>query len=96
MRFNISHIPESKLEQTINEWKIHNDWANLEREYYSIDITNHISWDFAESIQLPYSSQQEGAIYFKSLYKVAVFGICEDAFPCTLPQSTHKSVSDIL
>ncbi|KAF0412698.1 chaperonin: PROVISIONAL [Gigaspora margarita] len=25
----------------------------------SIDITNHISWDFAESIQLPYSSQQE-------------------------------------
>ncbi|CAG8709558.1 14874_t:CDS:2, partial [Cetraspora pellucida] len=36
---------------------------------------------FAENIQLPYSSQQESAIYFKSLYKVAVFGICEDTFP---------------
>jgi len=25
----------------------------------SIDIVNHISWDFAEQVKLPYSSQQE-------------------------------------
>ncbi|CAG8842985.1 31201_t:CDS:2, partial [Gigaspora margarita] len=34
MRFNISHIPEAQLEQTINEWTIHNNWAKQEREYY--------------------------------------------------------------
>jgi hypothetical protein len=25
----------------------------------SINIENHISWDFAEQVKLPYSSQQE-------------------------------------
>lgn len=25
----------------------------------SINIVNHISWDFAEQVKLPYSSQQE-------------------------------------
>ncbi|CAB4381099.1 unnamed protein product [Rhizophagus irregularis] len=47
----------------------------------SIDIVNHISWDFAEQVKLPYSSQQEGTTYFKSLYSVQVFRVCEDAFP---------------
>ena len=47
----------------------------------SINSINHIFWDFAERVKLPYSSQQEGSTYFKSLYSVQVFGICEDAFP---------------
>ncbi|RGB24601.1 hypothetical protein C1646_772843 [Rhizophagus diaphanus] len=47
----------------------------------SLDFENHISWDFAEAVQIPYSSQQEGATYFKSLYKVQVFGVCEDGTP---------------
>ncbi|CAG8841592.1 11996_t:CDS:2, partial [Gigaspora margarita] len=34
--------------------------------------------DFAENVHIPYSSQQEGAMYFKSLYKVEVFGVCEE------------------
>ncbi|KAF0535459.1 chaperonin: PROVISIONAL [Gigaspora margarita] len=46
-----------------------------------LDITVHISWDYAQQIQLPYSPQQEGEHYFKSLYKVHLFGICDDAFP---------------
>jgi hypothetical protein len=25
----------------------------------SLDFENHISWDFAEAVQIPYSSQQE-------------------------------------
>ncbi|KAF0552575.1 chaperonin: PROVISIONAL [Gigaspora margarita] len=47
----------------------------------SLDITIHISWDYAQQIQLPHLSQQEGDMYFKSLYKVHLFGICDDAFP---------------
>ncbi|CAG8843875.1 28970_t:CDS:2, partial [Gigaspora margarita] len=48
----------------------------------SINTENHLSWDFAEGIQIPYSSQQEGAIYFKSRFKIELFGICEEAIPC--------------
>ncbi|KAF0559581.1 chaperonin: PROVISIONAL [Gigaspora margarita] len=44
----------------------------------SLDITIHLSWDYAQQIQLPYSSQQEDDINFK--YKVHLFGICDDAF----------------
>ncbi|CAB5382573.1 unnamed protein product [Rhizophagus irregularis] len=47
----------------------------------SLEFENHISWDFAEGVHLPYSSQQEGSIYFKSPWKVSIFGICEEAFP---------------
>ncbi|CAG8778835.1 6827_t:CDS:1, partial [Ambispora leptoticha] len=47
----------------------------------SINIENHVSWNFAENVQIPYSSQQEGVTYFKSLYKVEVFGVCEEAMP---------------
>ncbi|PKY53653.1 hypothetical protein RhiirA4_547753 [Rhizophagus irregularis] len=46
----------------------------------TLDFENHISWDYAEQIKIPYSSQQEGSTYFKSLYNIQVFGICEDAF----------------
>ncbi|CAG8484835.1 11072_t:CDS:2, partial [Scutellospora calospora] len=47
----------------------------------SLDIELHLSWDFAQQVHLPSSSQQEGEIFFKSLYKIHVFGICDDAFP---------------
>jgi hypothetical protein len=33
--------------------------------FNSLDIENHVSWDFAEGVHLPYSSQQEVKIYFK-------------------------------
>ncbi|CAG8480403.1 7057_t:CDS:2, partial [Scutellospora calospora] len=52
------------------------------RKPNSLDITIHLSWDYAQQIQLPHSSQQEGEVYFKSLYKVHLFGICDNAFPC--------------
>ncbi|GES74104.1 hypothetical protein GLOIN_2v1777628 [Rhizophagus clarus] len=47
----------------------------------SFNFENHISWDYAEQVKIPFSSQQEGSIYFKSPYNIQVFGICEDAFP---------------
>ncbi|CAG8843982.1 8847_t:CDS:2, partial [Gigaspora margarita] len=37
--------------------------------------------DFAKNVHIPYSSQQEGATYFKSLYKAKVFGVCEEGVP---------------
>ncbi|CAG8830753.1 7323_t:CDS:1, partial [Gigaspora rosea] len=59
------------------------NWTSLPRPGIpnTIDIENYISWDYAEAVHIPYSSQQEGATYFKSLYKIEVFGICEEAVP---------------
>ncbi|CAG8727940.1 16942_t:CDS:2 [Cetraspora pellucida] len=51
---------------------------------FIINFTNQHrlpSPDFTENIQISYSSQQEGVTYFKSLYKVEVFGVCEEAMP---------------
>ncbi|CAG8825564.1 19372_t:CDS:2, partial [Cetraspora pellucida] len=50
-------------------------------KFNSLDIELYLSWDFAQQVHLPFSSQQKGEIYFKSLYKIHVFGICDDAFP---------------
>ncbi|CAB4378732.1 unnamed protein product [Rhizophagus irregularis] len=47
----------------------------------SLEIENHISWDFAEAVNLSHSSQQEGSIFFKSPWKIFIFGICKEAFP---------------
>ncbi|CAG8805465.1 8448_t:CDS:2, partial [Gigaspora margarita] len=33
------------------------------------------------NVHIPYSSQQEGATYFKSLYKVEIFDVCEEGVP---------------
>ncbi|CAG8460056.1 7064_t:CDS:2 [Cetraspora pellucida] len=59
------------------------NFSNFSRsnEPNSLKVENHISWDYAEQIKIPYSSQQEGTIYFKSSYNIQLFGICEDAFP---------------
>jgi hypothetical protein len=37
------------------------EFKNVSRPYIpnSQDFENHISWDFAEAVQIPYSSQQE-------------------------------------
>lgn len=60
------------------------NWSSLSRPGIPnlIEIENHISWDYAEAVHIPYSSQQEGATYFKSLYKIEVFGVCEEGIPC--------------
>ncbi|GES84677.1 hypothetical protein GLOIN_2v1777628 [Rhizophagus clarus] len=62
----------------------------------SFNFENHISWDYAEQVKIPFSSQQEGSIYFKSLYDIQVFGICEDAFPIQLRKSDVDNLDDLV
>ena len=46
----------------------------------SFNGTVHYSFDYAQQIHIPHSSQQVGPIYFLTPYKVALFGIgCEPA-----------------
>ena len=41
----------------------------------SFDGTIHYSFDYAQQIHLPYSSQQVGPLYFLTGYKVGLFGV---------------------
>ncbi|CAG8845509.1 26802_t:CDS:2, partial [Gigaspora margarita] len=65
MRFNIDKWTINEKEQKIIEWNKHIEAANNEREYYkpgkinSLDLELHLSWDFAQQVHLPSSSQQE-------------------------------------
>ncbi|CAG8667052.1 5034_t:CDS:2, partial [Ambispora leptoticha] len=65
MRFNIDKWTIIEKEQKIIEWNKHIEDANNEREYYkpgkinSLDIELYLSWDFAQQVHLPSSSQQE-------------------------------------
>ena len=58
--------------------------AACERQHYNKIIENckndltstHICYDWAQSVSAPYSPQQVGSIYFKTPFKINIFGIC--------------------
>ena len=70
----------------------HVEVAQLKREYYldcihkaeesianEVDpLYGHYTFDFAQSVQVPYHAKQVGPLYFKSPLKVNLFGICND------------------
>ena len=41
----------------------------------SLPLEMHISFDFAQQVGIPYSSQQVGPIYFLSAFKIGLFGV---------------------
>ena len=41
----------------------------------------HITFDFAQQIEVPHSTRQVRPIYFKVRYHVKCFGLCEEAAP---------------
>ena len=58
--------------------------ADHERQHYNKTIekckndstSTHICYDYAQSVSAPYSPQQVGSIYFKTPFKINIFGIC--------------------
>jgi len=47
----------------------------------SKDITMHYSFDFAQQVHYPFSSQQRGKEFFKKARKCQIFGVCAEALP---------------
>ena len=41
-----------------------------------LDMQMQYSFDYCQQVSLPYSSQQRGTFYFRTLRKVQVFGVC--------------------
>ena len=53
----------------------------------------HIAYDWAQNVQIPYSSQQIGFLFFKSSRKVHLFSICNTGnFPHT--QQTNYVIDE--
>lgn len=72
-------------EKSVNDLSTHLQMAANERKYYNEAIAkakekkiNHISFDYAQSVQIPFSPQQIGPMYFLSPKKVNVFGVCDE------------------
>lgn len=42
---------------------------------------SHYTFDFAQSISIPYHSRQPGPVYFKTARKVHLFGVCNEGLP---------------
>ncbi|CAG8712147.1 18304_t:CDS:2 [Dentiscutata erythropus] len=53
----------------------------------------HIAYDWAQNVQVPFSPQQIGSLYFKSSRKVHLFGVCNTGnFPHT--QQTNYIIDE--
>ncbi|RGB42231.1 hypothetical protein C1646_751276 [Rhizophagus diaphanus] len=52
--------------------------------FKTFEGSTYITFDWAQNVQFPYSPQQIGAIFFKSPWKVHLFGVCNTGnFPHT-------------
>ena len=85
-------VTETEKMTTMQKCTRHIELARLERQYYldciqeaETSIANnadaqygHYTFDFAQSVHIPYHARQVGPLYFKSPLKVQLFVICND------------------
>ena len=78
---------ESHLKVAREEHQFYNDIISAAKdclsdptseEPFAPSIT-HITFDFAQQIELPFHTRQVGPLYFKSHFRVQLFGICNEA-----------------
>lgn len=75
---------EANFEVIRGNYEEHKRLAELERDYFVKNIekannyrnVSNILYDFAQNVTIPHLPQQPGSIYFKSGYKVHIFGVC--------------------
>lgn len=71
---------------TQEQFQEHCDAANKGREFYRASRARaeanheilHLSLDYAQAIHIPHSPLQEGSIFFKTRYKVDLFGMVNE------------------
>eukprot|EP01028_Stygiella_incarcerata_P005966 TRINITY_DN245_c0_g2_i1.p1 TRINITY_DN245_c0_g2~~TRINITY_DN245_c0_g2_i1.p1 ORF type:complete len:723 (-),score=164.06 TRINITY_DN245_c0_g2_i1:38-2206(-) len=82
-----SRFERDKMEGWDVVVRAHKLLGSREREFYrrSINLSSvqhgslHLTFDFAQCVRIPHSMQQAGNIYFKSPYKIDLFGIAAEA-----------------
>ena len=83
---------EEATEEAVSALSEHLQLAQHERDYYNTSISlakeeqlksepnlKHITFDFAQQLELPQHTRQVGPLYFKSRFRVQLFGICDEA-----------------
>ena len=69
-----------KSKESLNH-HLHEVDFSVEREPCSYTGTVHYSYDYAQQLHFPANPNQPGPIYFKTLWKCAIFGVCCEAIP---------------
>ncbi|GES98234.1 hypothetical protein GLOIN_2v1484099 [Rhizophagus clarus] len=83
MKLEIQYITEHEKKLAITE-KYLNHLEPSQILFKSFEGSAHIAYDWAQNVQIPYSPQQIGSIFFKSPRKVHLFGVCNTGnFPHT-------------
>ena len=78
---------EEEFAEANQRLAMHLETARDERAYYNDMISTaredntlcHLTFDFAQQLELPAQSRQVGPLYFKVRFRVQLFGICEEA-----------------
>lgn len=58
----------------------------------SVDITLHVSFDFAQQLHYPCNPLQPGPIYFLTPRKCGIFGLCCEALPMQVDYLIDEAV----
>ena len=70
-------LPFEKRKEVLNNLSKYED--QKEQEPCSLKIVMHYSFDYAQKVHYPYSSQQKGKEYFITPRKCQIFGVCAEA-----------------
>lgn len=85
------HLALAKLERDV--YRMATTTASSEIEEYSGRLdsrcgaccrnlrASHYTFDFAQSVSIPYHARQPGPVYFKSARKIHLFGVCNEGIP---------------
>ena len=83
---------EEETQAASSELAEHLQHAHLERAFYNKSIETakaehakpepnlkHITFDFAQQLEVPQHTRQVGPLYFKSRFRIQLFGVCDEA-----------------
>lgn len=90
------NIPDPEREEKLNQFLDHLHKARNQRAYYqkwcdnTDDTVKVLSFDFAQTVHYPVSSQQPCTAYFKATKKCAVFGITDEKGKIQVRISLYK------
>jgi hypothetical protein len=89
----LNHLNRAKQERdyyndnikcAVEDGKRNPNTSGFQILFKSFEGSAHIAYDWAQNVQVPYSPQQIGSIFFKSPRKVHLFGVCNTGnFPHT-------------
>ena len=96
---------EEETAESVKLFREHLEAASDERDYYCDVIsavaeeleeshtpqTCHLTFDFVQQLGVPYHFRQVGPLYFKSRFKIQLFGVCDEPHKQQVNYLFHKN-----